>query len=45
MVRPQPACQPADIFRVLHSVPMRFGTFFFGYFWFSHRTAAGEANA
>jgi hypothetical protein len=30
---------------VIHSVPMRFGTFFFAYFWFSHRTAAGEASA
>ena len=25
--------------------PMRLGTFFFAFFWFSHRTAAGEASA
>ena len=25
--------------------PMRFVTFFYGYFWFSHRTGGGETSA
>jgi hypothetical protein len=29
---------------VLQSRPMRSAVFFFGYFWFSHRTGGGEAS-
>lgn len=29
---------------VLDSRPMRFG-YFYGYFWFSHRTGGGETSA
>jgi hypothetical protein len=30
---------------VLHCQRMNFPAFYFAYFWFSHRTAAGEASA
>jgi hypothetical protein len=44
-LRPHPpAPEQAAVRAVLHSWPMRSVQFFFAYFWFSHRTAAGEAN-
>jgi len=44
-LRPQqPAPEQAAVRAVLHSRSMRSVQFFFAYFWFSHRTAAGEAN-
>jgi hypothetical protein len=35
---------PHEKERVLQSRPMRSAVFFFGYFWFSHRTGGGEAS-
>jgi len=35
------ACTPRDTLHPMHS----FDRFFFAYFWFSHRSAAGEGSA